>query len=256
MRVSRKSALLLLACGSVSLASNAFAISTFLSVGNNTSASGSSLTVNAADIFVIDFEADKSYSCEAIPTDIDSNFDFDTTLDGTTGTTPPTISARSTGNMTPAITGESGDAGNNRLSFITATADRYQITVTNAKVGGEVVRVRCLETTLYGGYNTNVNDFNFLELTNTSDDSISGTITATNFDGEVVIDEDDFTVAANSRSDIDIHTAAGTDKFGIIKVVHNGPFGSLQGVVSQYSGSVSDFDLSTSTPLTPREQVQ
>lgn len=230
----------------------AFAADTLLSVGHDTAAA---VNVNTGDHFLIDLEAGKSYSCEAIPANPATAFDFDTTVAGTTGGTPPSITARESGTLSPQVTGESGDSADNRLSFLVTTADRYQLTVATAAGGGEDVRPRCLETTLYGGYNTNVNDFNFLELSNITNASITGTITATNFDGTVVINGQAFTVPAGRRVDVDIHSAAGADKFGIIKVIHDGPFGSLQGNVSQYSGSVSNFSLSASIPLRPVEQI-
>ena len=231
-----------------------FGADSLLSVGNNTATSGTSLTVNTGDNFLVDLEAGKSYSCEAIPLSTTSLFDFDTTVTGTTGGTPPSIISRETGALSPAVTGESGDSADNRLSFLVATSDRYQLNVAAAAGGGEVVRVRCLDTTLYGGYNTNVNDFNFLELSNISNSTITGTTTATNFDGSVVINAQPFSVAAGRRVDVDIHTLAGADKFGILKVTHDGPSGAIQGNVSQYAGTVSNFSLSVSTPLRPVEQ--
>lgn len=254
MKASRLARNIAILCGGVLSADPSFAADSLLSVGNSTATSGSSLTVNTGDHFLVDFEAGKSYSCEGIPVSPTTLFDFDTTVAGTTGGTPPSITARSTGALTPPITGESGDSANNRLSFIVTTADRYQLTVAAAEGGGETIRPRCLETTLYGGYNTNVNDFNFLELTNVSSAAITGKITATNFDGTTVINGQSFTVPAGQRIDIDVHTPAGADKFGSIRVAHDGSYGSLQANLSQYAGSVSNFALSASLPLRPIEQ--
>ena len=172
---------------------------------------------------------------------------------GTTGT-PETITARKAGTIVPQIGGETGGNDDNRLTFTPTSTDRFVLTVANAKVGGEQVRVRCLATTLFGGYNTNVNDFNFLELTNIGNQTLNGTITATNFDGTVVINAQSFSVAAQRRADVDLHTPVGVDKFGVVRVTHDGPLGTLKGNVSQYKGIVSDFTLTDAAPLEPFDQ--
>lgn len=106
--------------------------------------------------------------------------------------------------------------------------------------------MQCTETTLYGGFNTSVTDFNFLEITNTTDAEITGTITAVNVvpnPDVVVINGDTFTVTANSRTDVDIHTRAGAGAFGPIKVAHRGGPGALKAVLSQYNiTSLSPLD--------------
>lgn len=224
---------------------------TLLTVNQYVAQNGGVLTVNANDLFLIDLEANHSYSCEAVPSDVASDFDFSLSVVGTTGTSPETVTGRATGDMRPMITGEADDSGDNRLSLLPTTANRFQLTVEGAKLGGEIVRVRCVDTTLYGGYNTNVNDFNFLEISNVSTDAVTGSITATNFDGTVVISAQAFTVQPGRRVDVDIHSAAGADKFGVVTVTHNGPPGALQANVSQYAGAVTDFELRSSNPLQP-----
>ncbi len=226
-----------------------------LSVGNNaTSSEGDVVVVETGDRFFVDLSASRSYDCQAVPTDPLTEFDWDSAVVGTTGGTPENITAREAGAIVPQIGGESGGNADNRLTLTPTTTDRFILTVEDAKTGGEVVRVRCFATTLFGGYNTNVNDFNFLELTNIGNATLNGTITATNFDGTVVINAQAFSVAAQRRVDIDLHTPAGTDKFGVVRVTHDGPLGTLQGNVSQYSGTVSSFGLTGSAPLVPFDQ--
>ncbi len=110
---------------------------------------------------------------------------------------------------------------------------------------------RCTETTLYGGFNTSVTDFNFLEINNTLNaessgtQSVTGTITAINVvpsTDTTVIDEQEFSVSAGSRTDVDIHAAAGTGAFGPVRVCHDGPPGAIKAVMSQYN-------ITTTTPL-------
>ena len=220
-----------------------------LSIGHDASSgSGSTVNVEAGDRFFIDLGANRSYSCEGIPTDPATDFDWDVFVAGTTGT-PESISPRLAGGIVPQIGGETDGNANNRLTFTPTTTDRFILTVATAKVGGELVRVRCLATTMFGGYNTNVNDFNYLELTNIGNATLNGTITATNYDGTVAINAQPFSVAAQRRIDIDLHTAVGVDKFGFVRVTHDGPLGTLKGNISQYKGTVADFTLTHSAPL-------
>lgn len=96
------------------------------------------------------------------------------------------------------------------------------------------------DTTLTGGFNTSVTDFNFLELTNaltsfTSDSGvITGKIVAKNVITDAVQLSTTFTVNAGDRVDVNLHDAVGPNVFGVVTVTHDGPPGSLKGVVSQY----------------------
>ena len=235
--------------------SSANAADFILSIGHDASETSSGLvTVEAGDRFFIDLSASRSYACEGIPTDAATTFDWDATVTGTTGGTPESVTARLAGAIVPQVGGETGGNADNRITLTPTTTDRFILTVAAAKGGGELVRVRCFATTLFGGYNTNVNDFNFLELTNTGNATINGTITAINFDGTTVINAQAFSVPSQRRVDVDLHTPAGADKFGLVRVTTDGPLGTLQAVVSQYAGTVSNFVLTGSAPLVPFDQ--
>ena len=108
----------------------------------------------------------------------------------------------------------------------------------------------CRETTLYGGFNTSITDFNFLELTNTlatTDSEISCRVTATNVvpsPDAVVINQLEVKVKPGSRTDVNIHQAAGTGAFGPISVACDGAPGAIQAALTQYkitSTSPLDF---------------
>ena len=240
----------------IALTSPAFAVERLLSIGNNAadaSNSGEGITVNSGDTFLVDLAANRSYSCEGFATDVDSNFDWSTAVVGTTGA-EEAVTATGAGNVVPIVAGETGGTTDNRIVLTPSTTDRFRITVANSKGGGEVVKIRCLATTLFGSFNTNTNDFNFLELTNRGNQPIVGTITATDFNGTVAINKVAFTVPAQRRVDIDIHTAVGENKFGTIVVTANAPLGTLMGAVSQYevnSNSSNGFSLTTNIPLIP-----
>ncbi|MCC6220613.1 MAG: hypothetical protein IT291_05145 [Deltaproteobacteria bacterium] len=221
----------------------------FVTMGSSPSVEGGS-TVSSGQVFSLQVEADRSYACTVLGDGTGTNLDLSDTLSYSGGT----LTGRFTGNMTPVVT-EEGTLGDNRLSFTPTVSGLHTMTLTNAESGGENAKIECQETTLYGGYNTNVSDFNFLELLNTTNDTVTALVTAINFDGTVVIDQQSVSIAANRRADVDIHTAAGANKFGLIMVSHNGPFGALQGRVSMYSGTTSSFTLDASVDLNTREQV-
>ena len=121
---------------------------------------------------------------------------------------------------------------------------------------------QCLETTLFGGFNTSVTDFNFLEISNTlnratdSTETINVRIDATNaVTNAVVFNGATVQVAAGERRDIDIHSVSGSGAFGPIRLSHDGPPGSIKAVVSQYrivTTSPFDFEPVAREVLTTR----
>jgi len=230
--------------------SSANAVDRFISVGQ-----GNTFLLAAGDNFIIDLQANHSYACDGIPESATSEFDWRAQMIPGAGSPAEIIIARKAGDITPQITGDTGGTDDNRITFTPATSNRFTITVDDAEGGGESVRIRCFDTTLYGGFNTNVNDFNFLELTNVTNATITGKITAITADGTTVINAAGFSISAQRRADVDLHTPAGADKYGLVIVTHDGPVGALKGGVSQYSGTVSSFELTGYVPLTPTEQA-
>lgn len=208
--------------------------------------------------FAVSMEPNRSYSCTIQGRLSTSVLSFIGLKDPSFQSTP----FGTNGNVTPVS--PFGKA--TRVSFTpsgtgTQTEGLYVFEVNNATtdISGTAsaptqARFDCVETTLYGGFNTNVNDFNFLEILNISNSVITGTITAVNSDGTVVINKQPFTVQPNRRSDVDIHTPAGALKYGLISVTHSGPLGAIQAYVSQYDGTASNFALTASIPLRVRDK--
>jgi hypothetical protein len=116
--------------------------------------------------------------------------------------------------------------------------------------------VRCSETTLYGGFNTVVTDFNFIEVTNTlidteKDEVIRFRITARGTIAGVTILDQIIDINPSQRIDIDVHSTAGND-FGPVVITHNGPPGSLRAVNAQYriiTASPLNFEPVLSVPF-------
>ncbi len=95
-----------------------------------------------------------------------------------------------------------------------------------------------------------------MELTNIGNADVVAKVTAVTFDGTVALDNFSVTIPAGQRKDVSIHDTAGSDVFGVVRVTHDAPFGTLLGVVSQYSGDVTDFKLGGTSTLVPFTQNQ
>jgi len=202
------------------------------------------------DVMVAQFEKNRSYSC----TVLSFMARFQNTVELDTG---GTYEVDLRGDVTPQVTSSPiEEFKDNRLTFTPSVSGRYGLTIFNDNPAGTPAKVTCVETTLYGSYNTNVNDFNFLELSNLTNSTITGTITAINWDGSKVINKQYFEVDSNNRVDFDLHSSVGSNRYGMLIVTHDGPHGALQGYVSQYRGEAASFQLTSSIPLKPREQVR
>ncbi len=130
-----------------------------------------------------------------------------------------------------------------RICFVTPVFDGVGAAVLSLTAGGAPltdVLLHCRETTLYGGFNTSVTDFNFLELTNTqyAGQNIAGTVTAKNVvptPNVTVIDHVGFSVSGDSRVDFDVHQRSGPGAFGPLRVAHDGAPGGLKAALTQYN---------------------
>lgn len=218
--------------------------------GSDYAKPGGVISVSTVLTFAINLDARRSYACTAVGQNSDTNTGFSASVTGPGGTTQTGVLQ---GEVTPAVPGNSDtDLKNNRLVFTAQSSGTHSIQLTDFKSGGESVRIECVETSLYGVYNTNVNDFNFLELTNTTNTPLSGSWTATNWDGQEFTG--DFSIPANRRVDINLHDVVGQDRFGQVLVSHSGPDGALLGYVSQYVGTPTNFSLAASNRLIERER--
>lgn len=169
----------------------------------------------------------------------------------------PTNSFELIGDVTPVVSSGTSGAANkdNRFTVTPAVAGEFLLDTANTSFTTSLQsKTNCMETTLYGGYNTNANPYNFLELTNITNFPITGRVRGFNFDGTATVNTP-FNIAANTRFDINIHQAAGANKYGALIVTHNAPFGGLKGSVSQYSGPTTALELRATVPLRPRDQT-
>lgn len=201
-------------------------------------------------------DAGSSYSCEVLSPGGPANGYFSAPVrviaDNGTGATT-TVNPRACGSDNPRVGVDPA-----RFCFIVPGTISFPLVEVDVGWTGMYpanVRLTCDETTLYTGFNTSVTNFNFLELTNTLDRAttesfllrdLTASITAINTvpaTDVVVINGASVTILANSRTDVDIHSAAGVGAFGPVKIAHNGAPGSLKAVMSQYN-------IVTTSPLT------
>ena len=97
------------------------------------------------------------------------------------------------------------------------------------------VKVSCEDVTLYGGYNTSVTDFNFLEILNvdgTTDISVD-IMAESAITGQSTVNTN-ISAPASGRIDVDIHSLVGANDFGTVKVCPLAPRTTIRAAMSQY----------------------
>ncbi len=164
------------------------------------------------------------------------------------------------GSVEPRITFENNTVEAARLCFETPSDALLGMTLQAAGDGTsfENLRVRCDETSLYGGYNVAAADLNFLELSNIADANINITVRFGNSrtgDTDIVFRQ--LTLGPSQRADLDIHSNVETGSFGAMRVTHDGPLGSMTASVSQYkitSTTPLNFDLIGRVPFSTRDK--
>ncbi len=208
---------------------------------------------------VVFLEANKSYACTAIGSTSTDDIRFSTSVSNNSGTISNSLNRVALrGDVCPRPNGNISFGNtevDNRIVITPVVADYYGFHLQNdSTTADKKVVVECMETSLYGGYNTNASPFNFLELLNTTNGTIAGTVRGFNYNGTQTVNTG-FSIGPNLRYDIDIHTAAGPNKYGMLIVTHDGPYGALQGFVSQYISSSGQLQLQATVPLKPRDQT-
>ena len=137
----------------------------------------------------------------------------------------------------------------------------YKFPIASAQAGGEAVRVTCDNTTLNGGFNTNATPFNFLECTNVADAAVVAKVFAVDFAGQTLINGTSVTLQPGLRTDLDVHSAVGPDRFGRLFVVHDGTKQAIRCVVSRYDLDLtlprrSPWNDHSATPPLPADAVR
>lgn len=220
--------------------------------------------VTTADAFYFNISPDRSYCVEALTTTgtswavlnvvdtVDENLII---TNSNRGEASSPVYPVFVPNLTPRARRCIISSGN----YLNISSYRLQVSLafTGQNLGIGVL-IQLNETTLIGGYNTSVSDYNFLELTNilvanTHDNGvITGKFIVRNSTTDQIVTTKTFTVNPQDRIDINIHEIVGPKSFGSITLLHNGPAGGLKGNVAQYrivGGNPQDFEPVMQQPL-------
>lgn len=119
-------------------------------------------------------------------------------------------------------------------SFIPTVSTLARLGVSRSATGGEPVKIDCKMTSLFGGYNTNIARFNFLEITNLLETPIDVSVSLIRSDNSIAVSGAGIYLSGLQRFDFDIHTAVAAAEYGMIIVNTNGPIGAVSAQVSQY----------------------
>ncbi len=232
-----------------------------LLVGADAPQSGGVYTaMNSGDTVVISATANRCYCCSILTKD-GTDFPRFQNVKDSEGSV---VRSSARGDREPSVPTLSGhpSPSRTRLCFTAEDTGNHSFTVLFGSDGaqsGSNVQVQCDETTMFGGYNTSITDFNFLELTNRlAEDALEVTITATDEvnGGTVIIDGETQEIEAGRRADVDIHSRAGAGVFGNLTLCHDGPKGALRAVLNQYNVITSSplvFEPVASQELTTRK---
>ena len=213
------------------------------SITPNLTTTGDTQSASTGNVKPVQIDAGQSYCCDFVTTTSGATIaSVSTTIDATTD-----FVGTDRSDATPS------HSHGKRICFLSTLSESVFFTLGTLTPSPTNVEAQCNETSLFGGYNTNANPFNFLELSNLTNVTITGKIYATNFDGTVVVNGTAFSVAAGRRTDVDLHTAAGANKYGLLKIIHDGPLGGIQANVSFYSGTPADLTLRATIPAKPRD---
>ena len=208
-----------------------------------------SVVIEAGSGFIASLKRNNSYCCTVYPTSPATTAGLSATLERE-GDPDSTASGALRGSMEPAVPIAASfadtDAADNRVCAIPPQSGNYRFPIASAQAGGEAVRVSCDNTTLNGGFNTNATPFNFLECTNVADAAVAARVFAVDFAGQTLINGTSVTLQPGLRTDLDVHTAVGPDRFGRLFVVHDGTKQAIRCVVSRYD---LDLTLRSSLPL-------
>jgi len=175
----------------------------------------------------------RSYMCEAYSDSANSTLTFSSTFFGA-------------GNLSPQM--PNGELGRVRFCPGVNSSETFVIDFENVDPMGEDVNVSCRDTTLFGSFNTFINNFSFLELENRSSDMVEVIIRVVDSFGNLRTDTARL-IAANQRLDFDLHSRVGADSIGQIQVRSDAPAGAIAGRVAAYKGTLDDFELSGYIPL-------
>lgn len=206
--------------------------------------------ISSGDTVITALEADRSYECTLRQRRITSSSEFATfSLEGT-NPDGDSISYIPSGNITPVVASPVGVSSlRSRISILPAISGIYTLGI-NAPVAS-IATVRCVETSLFGGFNTFYAGVPIVELSNTSDHILDSYITVSDFTGTVFVDKKQVTIRPGLRVDT-VFSSIPANTIGNVTVIHNGPAGSIVGWLAEYDFNAGIGTLRRERQLTSR----
>ena len=206
-------------------------------------------TVNAGDTIRVLMDLNRSYECTLMGSEDGTELGFSQSVVNPNGNPLSGVLRGDTTQQVAVDPLSDTNSDDNRISIFATVGGYYTFTIASAKAGGEVARVVCAETSIYGSFNTSVNEYNFLELTNISNSDINVIWIARDHTG--FVNSRELLIPSDRRVDVDLHSAVGQGLYGSVKLKHNGPLGAIKGSISQYDlvqGSVHHRSTQTMAP--------
>ncbi len=218
-------------------------------------------SIDDEDVINVYMHRDRSYECGILALDFSANTDDEFYIFNSTVMDPDggSFVATANGDDYPAISPVDGVSMVHNRARLSLTAQKtgiYKMTVEDAfnLNNSEPNTVRCRETTLYGGYNRYFAGVAIIEINNAGNKQTDVRISIKDSNGNTVIDAQEATAKANTRTDV-IFANLPAASFGQIQITHEAPFGALSGTVAEYDyapdGSIT---LKRERPLTTAQR--
>ncbi len=226
--------------------------------------SGVLSNVTASDDAIVFWAmSDRCYCCSILAQDTS----LLPRLSTVTGPSAETLRTKDRGATEPTL--ETDEKVGNPSQRVCFTAEesglhRSVITFQSGATSAPLVEVRCDETTLYGGFNTSIADYNFLEVSNlqTQQSGVVGGSDGTNIsitlqdivNNSTPVDNVPSVVLSDRRFDFDIHSLVGPGVYGTVRLCHDSAPGNIKARVSQYQVKSTGVELVGSSELKRRSE--
>lgn len=193
------------------------------------------------DIARTALQAGRSYECSIITREYDAALPKKLPAFNPTVIQPNSVGAAGSflGTLKPGLAAPVSLAAQRtklRIGFLATQTGIHTLSFQDAAGSGTAIpgsSVRCVDTTLYGGFNRFFAGIAVVELSNNTLSALQAAITIVDFAGNVLINQQPTTIAANNRTDI-VFASLPAERFGQILVTSVSSAGALSGYVSEY----------------------
>ncbi len=210
------------------------------------------VVVSAGDIVKVHLQVGKSYECSITQKAVDSANEFLTFDLEALDPDGESITLTGLGNITPVIATPSGASSlKSRIGITPTKTGIHTLTPENSSGTDDAATIRCTETTLYGGFNTFFAQIPIVEISNTTETEITANVSATDFNGDTIVEDVEVVIQPNSRTD-EILDSISPSLYGEITVTAVAPAGALRATVAEYNFSGGVLVLRRERPMSIR----